>query len=55
MSEQDQNIVHTPIEMEMESSYLAYAMSVIVSRALPDAKRRFKTSSSKSFICHDGA
>ena len=42
MSEQDQNIVHTPIEMEMESSYLAYAMSVIVSRALPDARDGLK-------------
>ena len=42
MSEQDQNIVHTPIEIEMESSYLAYAMSVIVSRALPDARDGLK-------------
>ena len=40
-----------PIEMydEMSSSYLSYAMSVIVSRALTRHKRWFETSSSKNY------
>ena len=33
------------IEKEMESSFLDYAMSVIVSRALPDVCDGLKTSS----------
>jgi len=43
MSEENRDtIVNTPIEREMESSYLSYAMSVIVSRALPDARDGLK-------------
>ena len=42
MSDMNKNIQNTPIEQEMESSYLAYAMSVIVSRALPDARDGLK-------------
>ncbi len=34
------------IEDELKSSYLDYAMSVIVSRALPDVRDGFKTCSS---------
>jgi len=34
--------IDIPIKMEMENSYLAYAMSVIVSRALPDARDGLK-------------
>jgi DNA gyrase subunit A len=37
-----ENIINTNIEEEMQSSYLAYAMSVIVSRALPDARDGLK-------------
>ena len=32
------------IDQEMQQSYLDYAMSVIVSRALPDARDGLKTS-----------
>jgi len=32
----DQNLVPVTIEDEMKKSYLDYAMSVIVSRAIPD-------------------
>jgi len=36
------NILDTEITSEMESSYLDYAMSVIVSRALPDVRDGLK-------------
>src|ERR1700683_234199 len=38
----NKNIIPTNIEDEMRSSYLAYAMSVIVGRALPDARDGLK-------------
>ena len=37
-----EKIVQTFIEDEMKSSYLTYAMSVIVSRALPDVRDGLK-------------
>ena len=42
---EDKNIKLISMHDEMSSSYLSYAMSVIVSRALPRYKRWFKTSS----------
>jgi DNA gyrase subunit A len=38
----EESIVQRPIVVEMESSFLDYAMSVIVSRALPDARDGLK-------------
>lgn len=38
----DKNIVPVSIEQEMQKSYLDYAMSVIVSRALPDVRDGLK-------------
>ena len=38
----DKNIVPVSIESEMQKSYLDYAMSVIVSRALPDVRDGLK-------------
>ncbi len=38
----DQNIIDISISKEMENSFIDYAMSVIVSRAIPDAKDGFK-------------
>ena len=38
------NIVPLPIEDEIRNSYLTYAMSVIVSRALPDVRDGLKPS-----------
>lgn len=38
----DIHLLHTSIEDEMRSSYLDYAMSVIVSRALPDVRDGLK-------------
>lgn len=35
-------IIHTSIEDKMRTSYLDYAMSVIVSRALPDVRDGLK-------------
>ncbi len=42
MEEQTGKIIKTNIEEEMKSSYLNYAMSVIVSRALPDVRDGLK-------------
>ena len=44
-NQKDKNIKLISMHDEMSSSYLSYAMSVIVSRALPDIQRWFKTSS----------
>ena len=38
----DQKIVESPLVPEMEKSYIEYAMSVIVSRALPDVRDGLK-------------
>ena len=38
----NQHIVETPLVPEMESSYIEYAMSVIVGRALPDVRDGLK-------------
>src|SRR5262249_27828164 len=42
MSEQTGTITPISIEAEMKSSFIDYAMSVIVSRALPDARDGLK-------------
>jgi len=38
----EQKIVTTPLESEMETSFLTYAMSVIIDRALPDVRDGLK-------------
>ena len=38
----DQMIVTSPLTAEMEKSYIEYAMSVIVGRALPDVRDGLK-------------
>ena len=38
----DQHIVESPLVPEMEKSYIEYAMSVIVGRALPDVRDGLK-------------
>ena len=42
MQESDQQVAPVALETEMRESYLAYAMSVIVGRALPDARDGLK-------------
>ena len=42
MAELTGKIIERPIEREVRESYLTYAMSVIVSRALPDARDGLK-------------
>ena len=39
---QDGNIIKRDIEQEMRTAYIDYAMSVIVSRALPDVRDGLK-------------
>ena len=46
----DNNIKLISMHDEMSSSYLSYAMSVIVSRALPDVRDGLKPVH-KNFIC----
>ena len=36
------NILNQPLEEEMKNSYINYAMSVIIGRALPDARDGLK-------------
>jgi DNA gyrase subunit A len=40
------------LDGEMKKSYLDYAMSVIVGRALPDVRDGLKACTSTRFICH---
>lgn len=42
MDEISQRVIHRPIEVEMRKSYIDYAMSVIVGRALPDIRDGLK-------------
>ncbi|TFG80073.1 MAG: hypothetical protein E4H20_11325, partial [Spirochaetales bacterium] len=42
MAELTGRIIPMPIEEEVKTAYLNYAMSVIVSRALPDARDGLK-------------
>ncbi len=43
-------IIDQPIEMELRDSYLTYAMSVIVSRALPDVRDGLKPSQRRILV-----
>ena len=42
MTDQVGNVRSVPIEEELKTAYLDYAMSVIVSRALPDVRDGLK-------------
>ncbi len=44
-------VISTPLHAEMQQSYLEYAMSVIVGRALPDVRDGLKPVSPSNFIC----
>ena len=43
-------LVEMPIEQELKDSYLTYAMSVIVSRALPDVRDGLKPSQRRILV-----
>ena len=47
------NFIDHPIEDELKESYLTYAMSVIVSRALPDARDGLKPSQRRILVAMD--
>jgi len=54
MEETSHRIFHRPIEAEMQKSYIDYAMSVIVGRALPDVRDGLKPVHRKIlFAMHD--
>src|SRR5206468_8237466 len=44
------NLIQLPIEEELKASYLTYAMSVIVSRALPDVRDGLKPSQRRILV-----
>ena len=44
------SIIDLPIEEELKNSYLTYAMSVIVSRALPDVRDGLKPSQRRILV-----
>ena len=43
-------LIELPIEQELKESYLTYAMSVIVSRALPDVRDGLKPSQRRILV-----
>ncbi|MBU0617692.1 MAG: DNA gyrase subunit A, partial [Planctomycetes bacterium] len=45
-----QAAIHTPIAQEMQESYLTYAMSVIMARALPDVRDGLKPSQRRILV-----
>ena len=47
---QDGTLIDLPIEDELKNSYLTYAMSVIVSRALPDVRDGLKPSQRRILV-----
>ncbi|MFN9969846.1 MAG: DNA gyrase subunit A, partial [Phycisphaerae bacterium] len=46
----DPQVLNTEIQDEMRTSYLTYAMSVIISRALPDARDGLKPSQRRILV-----
>ena len=50
MAETSERIQHLPIIQEMQDSYLTYAMSVIMARALPDARDGLKPSQRRILV-----
>ena len=54
MEENAKKIIHVDIEKEMKKSHIDYAMSVIVSRALPDARDGLKPVHRRILYAMDG-
>ena len=48
----DGKIIERDIEKEMRTAYIDYAMSVIVSRALPDVRDGLKPVHRRIFTCN---
>ena len=47
----DQKIIQSELVHEMQTSYIEYAMSVIVGRALPDVRDGLKCTAASSTPC----
>ena len=47
---QEEQIIRTEYSALMQKSYIDYAMSVIIARALPDVRERFKTGAAKNAL-----
>ncbi len=54
MEENARKIIRVEIEKEMQKSYIDYAMSVIVSRALPDVRDGLKPVHRRILYSMDG-
>ena len=54
MEENAKKIINVEIEKEMKKSYIDYAMSVIVSRALPDVRDGLKPVHRRILYSMDG-
>ena len=54
MEENAKKIIKVDIEKEMKKSYIDYAMSVIVSRALPDVRDGLKPVHRRILYAMDG-
>ena len=52
LSEDNDRIIQTDLRNEMSRSYLEYAMSVIVGRALPDARDGLKPVQALNHLLH---
>ncbi len=46
----EETVLKVDIEEQMKTAYIDYAMSVIVSRALPDVRGRIKTGTSQGIV-----
>ena len=53
MTDHAHEILPINIEEELKNSYLDYAMSVIVGRALPDVRDGLKAGSPPDFVRHE--
>ena len=55
MKDPAKEILSVSLEKEMQQSYLDYAMSVIVGRALPDVRDGLKPVHRRVFICYESS
>lgn len=53
MISENEKITRVDIETTMKTAYIDYAMSVIVSRALPDVRDGLKPVQRRNSLCHE--
>ena len=55
MSEIQDRLIPTELEHEMKTSFISYAMAVIINRALPDVRDGLKPVQPPHFVCDERA